>query len=547
MRYVSWNVLNKLPNDPIAAVLSARNILDKDNFVLPKYENLSNPHDFKFMSRATARVKKAISENQIIGLFMDYDADGICGGAIIYRNLRKFVEIEYYVPHRSEGYGLSKKAINSFAKSDCKLVLTVDCGIKSNEEISYAKSLGIDTIVIDHHELPDELPDAYAIIHPQVSDKIKFKNLSGGGVAYNFVRALELFDGKEKWDIDLAAISTVADIVPLVEDNRVIVSYGLNVIAKTRNKGLSELIKISSLDKTKVGTYEVGFQIAPRINATGRIDDPVSSFRLLTSDDESEIAILCEKLNRLNLQRQDVLKKDLASVDNAVKLENKTQDGVIVIKQDGLNEGVVGLVAGKITDMYYKPSIVLTDHEEFFKGSARSIKGVNITKIISSASDLLESFGGHPGAAGLSLKKENFKRFEERIKKESKIIDKILFDRVLQVDVLIDSSQVNLDLAHSIEHLEPFGYGNSRPVFALEKMKITSFKTIGKSGDHYKIMLCDSVSNYDCIAFNVQKNGWKITDGMIVDVAFTISINRWRDRKKVDLIVEDIKSSSKND
>ncbi len=543
MRYVSWNVLNKLPADPIVAVLLARNILDKDSFVSPKYENLSNPHDFKFMSRAVARVKKATSENQRIGLFMDYDADGICGGAIIYRNLSKFVEIEYYVPHRSEGYGLSKKAIDSFIKSDCNLILTVDCGIKNNEEIAYAKSLGIDTIVIDHHELPDELPDAYAIIHPQISPRIKFKTFSGGGVAYNFVRALGLFDGKEKWDIDLAAISTVADIVPLVEDNRVIVSYGLGVIAKTRNKGLGELIKISSLDKTKIGTYEVGFQIAPRINATGRIDDPVSSFKLLTSNDKNEIAILCEKLNRLNSQRQDVLKKDLASVDGAVKSENKTKNEVIIIERDGLNEGVVGLVAGKITDLYYKPSIVLTDRDGFYKGSARSIRGVNITEIISSASDLLESYGGHPGAAGLSLKKENLKKFEDIINKEGKKIDKKLFDRVLQVDALIDSSQINLELARSIEHLEPFGYGNSRPTFALERMKIANLKAVGKTGDHYKIMLCDSVSNHECIAFNVEKNGWKIEDGMIVDVAFSISINRWRDREKVDLIVEDIKSS----
>lgn len=540
---MSWNVLNKLPADPIVAVLLARNILDKDSFVSPKYENLSNPHDFKFMSRAVARVKKAISENQRIGLFMDYDADGICGGAIIYRNLSKFVEIEYYVPHRSEGYGLSKKAIDSFIKSDCNLILTVDCGIKNNEEIAYAKSLGIDTIVIDHHELPDELPDAYAIIHPQISPRIKFKTLSGGGVAYNFVRALGLFDGKEKWDIDLAAISTVADIVPLVEDNRVIVSYGLGVIAKTRNKGLGELIRISSLDKAKIGTYEVGFQIAPRINATGRIDDPVSSFKLLTSNDKDEIAILCEKLNRLNLQRQDVLKKDLASVDSAVKSENKTKNEVIIIERDGLNEGVVGLVAGKITDLYYKPSIVLTDRDGFYKGSARSIRGVNITEIISSVSDLLESYGGHPGAAGLSLKKENLKKFEDIINKEGKKIDNKLFDRVLQVDALIDSSQINLELARSIEHLEPFGYGNSRPTFALEKMKIANLKAVGKAGDHYKIMLCDSVSNHECIAFNVEKNGWKIKDGMVVDVAFTISINRWRDREKVDLIVEDIKSS----
>lgn len=543
MRYASWNVLNKLPVDPIAAVLSARDISDKGNFISPKYENLADPHDFNSMDRAVARVKKAIKENQKIGLFMDYDADGICGGAIIYRNLRKFVKIEYYVPHRSEGYGLSTKAIDSFAKSGCKLVLTVDCGVKNDKEVEYANSLGIEVIVTDHHELPKKLPDAFAIIHPQLSKKIKFKTLSGGGVAYNFVRALGLSGGKEKWDIDLAAISTIADIVPLIEDNRVIASYGLQVIGKTRNKGLGELIKISALDQAKIGTYEVGFQIAPRINATGRIDDPVSSFKLLTTDDDGEIKILCEKLNKLNLQRQDVLKKDLARSIEEVKKQNKSKDNIIIVQQDGLNEGVVGLVAGKITDTYYRPSIVLTDHDGFYKGSARSIKGVNITEIISTAGDLLESFGGHPGAAGLSLKKENLKKFEDKIRAQAKKIEKKLFDRVLQVDALIDSSQIDLTLARSIETLEPFGYGNNRPTFALEKMKVANLKAVGKTGDHYKISLCDNISNHDCIAFNVEKNGWKIENDMVVDVAFTISINRWRDREKVDLVVEDIKRS----
>jgi single-stranded-DNA-specific exonuclease len=316
-------------------------------------------------------------------------------------------------------------------------------------------------------------------------------------------------------------------------------------MSKTRNKGLAKLIETSSLDRRKIGTYEVGFQLAPRINATGRIDDPVSSFKLLISDDDDEIAILCEKLNRLNLQRQDVLKKDLASVDGAVKSEDKIKDGVIVIERDGLNEGVVGLVAGKITDSYYRPSIVLTDHDGFYKGSARSIRGVNITEIISSASDLLESFGGHPGAAGLSLKKENLEKFENILKKQAQKIDKKLFDRVLRVDALIDSGQIDLGLARSLEALEPFGYGNSRPIFALEKMKVANLKAVGKTGDHYKINLCDSTSNHDCIAFNAEKNGWKIESGAFVDVAFTISINRWRDREKVDLIIEDIKTVGK--
>lgn len=541
MKYKDWQILNRFPDDIIGEILKSRKISDRDTYFNPNYKSLSDPFAFSGMKKAVERVKHAIEAKERIGLFMDYDADGICGGAVIFKTLSKFINIDYYIPHRHEGYGLNNGALDYFKKSGDKLVLTVDCGIKNNKEIDYANKLGLEVIVIDHHELSEDLPKAYEIIHPKISKNLKFKNFSGGGVAYNFVRGLNLSGEQEKWDIELAAISTVADIVPLIEDNRTIVHFGLNVLNRTRNMGLKKMIEVAGIKEGGIGTYEIGFQIAPRINATGRIDDPVSSFKLLIESDRKEVGVLAQKLQSLNLERQDVLEKSLEEAEKIIEKEMLYHENIIIVKSDSFNEGVVGLVAGKISDKYYRPSIVLTSHDGFWKGSARSITGVDITRVITVAEKYLRSFGGHPGAAGLSLTRENLEKFIKIIAKEALKIDPKLFERKLVIDALVHPAEVNLNLAKKIAKMEPFGYGNKKPIFALTDLKISSLRFVGKNSDHLKLSLCTSDSVHECMLFFAKKNGFEGEVGKTVDVAFSLNVNTWNNREKVDLIIEDIK------
>jgi len=545
LKYSNWNIINKFPDDIVGSILGSRGIKAGDEFLETKYESLCDPFLFNGMLKAVRRTKKAIADREKVGLFMDYDADGICGGAIVYKSLCPHTKVEYYIPHRREGYGLSCHAIDVLHKSGCKLILTVDCGIRNNTEIDYANTLKIDVIVLDHHELPEIMPNTYATIHPKTSKKLKFKDYSGGGVAYNFVRALDISSGREKWDAELAAISTVADMVPLVGDNRILVKFGLIVLNKTRNWGLDELIKIAGLRKGEIGTYEIGFQIAPRINATGRVEDPVSSFKLLTETDREEIKILGEKLNHLNSQRQAILERCLKEAEQIIKQQNKDKDKIIIIKSDNFSEGVIGLVAGKVADKYYRPSIVFTKHDGFYKGSARSIPGVDITNVISLVKDEIITFGGHPGAAGLSVLEEKFNSFCRKIQRQGECIDKTLFSRKLDIDALIKSEQVDLKLAKTVNRLEPFGFKNKRPIFAIEELRVYAVKKIGKNMDHLKISLCKESIRHDCVAFSAVKNGWELSRDDLVDVAFSLNINRWNNREKIDLIIEDIKNHDK--
>jgi len=541
MKYDAWKIKSKYPKNLIRAIIEDRKIKDSQKFLNPNYKDIYPSRKLSNIREASNRIKKAIREKESIGLFCDYDADGVCGGAIIYRTLKHMkADVTEYVPQRKEGYGLNDQAVQFFISKKIKLLITVDCGIKNTEQIKSLSEEGIDSIVIDHHIIDDDLPNAI-IIHPELTSDQKNLGLSGGGTAYMLARYLFSENGQEKWLIDLAAISSVADVVSLNHDNRIIVKYGMMVLEKTRNKGLKQLLEVSGILNKTLSVYDLGFGIAPRLNAAGRIAHPKDSFDLLAKDDVDS-RMIAEKLNQLNQKRQEMLK---ASVDEAlIKVERGKagKKNLIILKGDW-DEGIVGLIASKVCEKYYRPTIVLSESAKQLKGSARSIEKINITSLISCAEDLLLSFGGHAQAAGLSLSPKNFKKIKKILEKEAEKFKKNLFERELRVDALVNFDQLTIGQAEEIERLSPFGPGNPRPILAIENVQISACELIGKDENHMKAYCNCNNQNHCFLFFNFESRDLKVNTGGLFDIAFSLSINEFRGNKKLDLIVEDVKKS----
>lgn len=540
-KYSKWEIFSRYPKDPIKEILKQRQVKDIENFLNPKYETLSPSHSIQGLKVGVERIRKALKNKEKIAIFADYDADGICGGAIVYRALKILGdEPEYYVPERLEGYGLSQSAVEKLKHLGISLLITVDCGISNDTEIAHAKKLGIDTIVVDHHQCPEKLPDAVAIIHPKVGHNVCFEDFSGGGVAYLLARSLLRERGLEKWLIDLAAISTVADVVPLLGDNRTIVKYGLLVINKTKNLGLKYLIQVAGLAQVEIGTYEIGFMIAPRINAAGRIAKPRESFELLVTDDKVRAKDLAEKLNDLNIRRQKMLD---AAQEEAIKMvqSKKLDQRNLIILRGSWSEGIVGLISGKVTEYFHRPSIVLSEGKDILKGSARSIEGVNITDLIAAAKRHIKKFGGHTMAAGLSIEKDKFKDAEEALLRQSQKIDSKLLERVLKIDCLLDEKLLNIDFVDKLEKLKPFGVGNPKPTFALSGAEIISKRAIGRDKNHVRFEFKKGYKFFKGIFFDFAEENYNIQVGDVVDLAFSVKLDIWQGRKKIDLILEDVK------
>lgn len=546
MKYKIWDIKKRYPTDVIKSILQNRGVEDAESFFNPDYKLLQKPLNFPSMKQALSRIRQAKDKGEKVGIFMDYDADGICGGAIIYHALKSdFKSLVWYVPKRSEGYGLTKKAVDYFVSQKISLLLTVDCGVKNIKEIDHGAKQGIETIVFDHHQLGDKVSDKAILVHPlyNKSNKLKFRSYSGGGVAFMFAKAYLHGSGQEKWLLDLAAISTVADMVLLQGDNRIIVKFGQKVIARSRNVGLNSLLKVAQIKKENVSAYDIGFLIAPRINAAGRMDDPRKSFELLICENEKKADELASQINEHNRIRQEELEAAQKRAINQVKKSLLDKNKIIVLKNKSWNEGILGLIAGRIDEYFYRPTIVLKD-EDLMRGSARSVPGVDITKLLKEVSHHLESYGGHNQAAGLSLKKAHFEKFYKSIVLKAQKIDDKLLEKKLSIDALIGFEQINFDLAKDLQKMDPFGYGNKTPIFACENLKIASCKAVGQDLGHLKIEVCKDGKYNSCIIFNATKNAIVLENGDIVDIAFNLKINEYNQRQKLDLVVEDVKKRS---
>ncbi|HLE49374.1 MAG TPA: single-stranded-DNA-specific exonuclease RecJ [Patescibacteria group bacterium] len=492
------------------------------------------------MQKAVKRLTTALEKKERITVFGDYDADGICSTAIVWEALDDLGFLAMpHIPKREDGYGIKKDSLDQIMKKypDTKIIITVDNGIVAHDAVSYANKLGINVIVLDHHEVSEKYPDAYALIYT--------KKLCGAAISYFFARELKnKIKGKKSEfpyhdPIDLAAIGTVADQMQLVDVNRAIVKSGLSVLRKTNRIGLTEMFKEASIDKSKIGTYEINYVIAPRINAMGRLDEAMESLRLICARSFGKARSLSGILGETNRKRQSVVEK--STIMAFEKLENYDfSSRVIILGDESFHEGVIGLIASKLTEKYYLPSIVFSIGKEISKASARSIKGFNINANIRKLSNLTEGGGGHEMAAGFSIKNNNLKIFEKEFKKLAKVkIKQKMLEKRLLVNARLNFNQINLGLAQKLLDFEPYGIGNSKPVFVSQNVTIQNSKKVGSAANHMKLTLNQTEKYLDAIYFNFGSDGF--LGGTKVKAAYQIDINTWDNRINLQLLIKDIK------
>lgn len=531
-----------------------RNSTEVDLFLNGKLSQLHDPFLFIEMKSAVDRVFKALKGKEKITLYGDYDVDGSTGTALLYCVFKALeAKFDYYVPHRvEEGYGLHKAALDALKKEGTKLLITIDNGISANAEIAYAKKIGIDVIVTDHHEPKGDAPSCVAILDPKNHDeKYPFKGLSGAGVAFKFAhaivrRGLEVnYPPAKKIDLkehlDLVALGTVSDVVPLVDENRIMVKHGLKKLSRTNRMGLKILKEKSGLTGD-ISTGQVAFRLAPRLNAAGRMGDARNSIQLMITEDEDEALNLAHLLEESNRERQEIerkiLEEAMKQVKSCVDLE---KDPVIVLEGENWHSGVIGIVASRILGTYYKPTIIISLDGDTGKGSARSVKNLHILDALNDCQGMLKSYGGHRQAAGLSLAKKTVDQFRTKFAEtvRSRIKPEDLIPE-LEIDMEVKLSEISFDLLDSLELLSPFGYENPRPILASRNLEVIRPSLVGKN--HLKLLLTDGKDTLDAIGFDmadalkiIRKGGTK------VDVAYRPQINTFRGNTALQLQLEDIR------
>ena len=551
--------LNKEQNIPsvISAVLINRGLDNPvviNKFFNPSIDNLYNPFLMSDMDKAVNRLKKAISNKEKIVILGDYDVDGTTATAFLYLFLQEIgLEVIYYIPDREkEGYGVSNRGIDFAIKSSANLIITCDCGINSINEIEYANKNNIDIIVTDHHEPAEVLPDALAILDPKRKDDIyPFKELCGIGVAFKMLYGLSIANKipleKIFYYLDLVAIGTAADIVPILNENRIIVSKGLKVLNKSKNIGLQSLLKVSGFENKTINVVNIVFGLAPRINAAGRLGEATRAVRLLTSFNHKESIDLSNLLERENRNRQIIEK---ATIDNAILQLNATHDldvdKILILDAPDWHQGVIGIVASKLKEIYNRPVVMLTFQNGIGKGSARSIPGFNIFSAFSECSNFLLNFGGHKMAAGLTIKKESLPHFKERLKKiaSDQISDEML-NRVLSIEGEIPFSDINQKTIDYLQKMAPFGPGNMRPIFVARNLKISGIpRIVGEN--HLKFKACQDRIVISAIGWKLSELYEMLISNRPLDMAFVIEENEWNGLKEIQLNIKDIHYSVTN-
>lgn len=580
----NWQILPEVPkeflkqfpehNPLLLKLLFNRGIKTQeqiDEFLNPDYqEDIFDPFLLKGMEKAIERIFKAISNKEKIIVYGDYDADGVCSSAILLKTLKKVdssIDVSCYIPDRKQGHSLNNEAIEEFKNQGVKLIITVDCGISDFEKVELANNLGIDVIITDHHSIPEKLPQAFSIINPkQKDDQYPFKQLAGAGVVFKLVQALlnrivnyesrimsdvkgQMSDIKcyEKWLLDLVAIATVADVCPLISENRTLVKYGLIVLNKTKNLGLQALIQEAKI--SQIDTWNIGFQIGPRLNAGGRMDHADKAFYLLTTDSPTEAAELAKEIETKNRERQNITDKLYQQIREKI-LPLVDEKKILIIGSENYPKGIIGLLAGKLKDEFSKPAIVIQELEEKGDGSCRSIDGFDIVKTLNKCQDLLENFGGHPKAAGFSIKKEKIPELKKRLEEitELELKDKDLTPKIF-VEAKIFPQEISWLMDEQIKLLEPLGEGNKKPIFLIENMEIKNLQNVGNNGKHLKLELgCPSSRlgtnlNFKTIAFNQGKEMENLQIEDKIDVVFNLEIDEWNNRKQLQLRIIDFKKN----
>ncbi|UHA74323.1 single-stranded-DNA-specific exonuclease RecJ [Paenibacillus sp. 481] len=533
----------------LAKMLVVRGIRDKDQvhrFLYADTNELHDPYLLAGMESAVARIQTAIAEQEHIRIYGDYDADGVSSTSLMIHLMRMLgAKFDYYIPHRSkEGYGLNNAAIDDAKSCGTNLIITVDTGISAVEQIAYARELGIDVVVTDHHEPPEHLPEAYVIVNPKLSYcTYPFKGLAGVGVAFKLAHALLGRLPEEL--LELAAIGTVADLMPLVDENRIIVRAALEHMKQSRYAGIRALLEIGNVNLSELTSTHIAFSMAPRINASGRLDHANIAVELLTTNDAATARTCAEELDRLNRERQKIVETIVkeAEAQLQAKIEQQGVPDVIVLAAEGWNVGVIGIVASKILERYYRPTFVLGIDAETgkCKGSARSIAGFDLYEAMTECSDLFEHFGGHQAAAGMTLHRDQLLQLEAQL---NEIAQRTLtaehYVPRIEVDAECSMSEVPLDVIEQLGRLAPFGMGNPSPRIVIRGAIVQDKRTMGKDGQHLKLMLAQDRATLDAVAF--QRGAWseRIALSSVVDVLGELSINEWNGNRKAQLMLQDM-------
>ncbi|RLC37482.1 single-stranded-DNA-specific exonuclease RecJ [candidate division Kazan bacterium] len=515
-----------------AQLLLQRGIRTKeaaDKFLSPKLEDLGNPSLFKDLDKAVARIKRAIAKKEHITVYGDYDVDGITSATILISVLKTLKAIvNVYLPERlKEGYGLNKKAIKKLREKGTDLLITVDNGTTNIDEIAYANKLGMDVIVVDHHQIGNKLPLAYALINPhRPDDGYPDKNLAAVGIVYHLVRRL-IGDGAAVKYLDLVALGTVADVVPLIGDNRIFTVFGLKKLNKTERIGLKALIDVASLKGKALGAYHIGFQLGPRINAAGRIDHAAKAFALLNETDEARAYDVAHDLNSLNTKRQKMTEQILESaLVHAGEWDNKK---IIIVGDEGWSIGVAGIVAGRLTEKYSKPSMVFEYQKDICRGSARSVDGVHLIELLNNVDEYIQGYGGHAKAAGVTIKRAKFEDFKKALEQYAlTTIHPDLLRPSVNISLLIEPNLADSRLFEIISRLAPFGFGNPTPVFGMKKVKLESYDAVGNAASIIRMIFSKGEQRVQITGFD--RNGeliLSLQEGSEFDVAFTISGSEW--------------------
>jgi len=512
------------------------------------------------MEKAVTRIIKARGNppagGEKVAIFGDYDADGVTSTALLFEVLEKFgfKGVEIYIPDRQlEGYGMNNEAVSYLHKVGVKLIITVDCGITNIEEVAHAKNLGIDVIVTDHHHAPKTLPQALAIINPNVSGcEYPFKKLAGVGVAFKLAQALfQKIDPKNveqsKWFLDLVAIGTIADCVPILGENRVIVKYGLVVLSKTRRVGLLEMFKVGRImiDENNVpDTQKIAFQIAPRINAAGRMDHANVAYKLMIEKNPILARDMALEVESKNQERQKVTKEIVREIK--IIAENSFKDKkLIFVHNEHWQVGILGLIAGKIADEFNKPTVVMQKQKSEFVGSLRSIPSVNIIEALEKCADLLIRYGGHSQAAGVRVTAKNIEKFYEKLRQiiEEQLADKDITPEI-EIDAQMKAADVNWDLLSELKKMEPFGEGNEEPVFLMKNMLIEDLRVVGNGSKHWKLAIREdggSPKIFDSIGFGFGDKFPELKKDDRIDIVFNLQEDEWNGNKKIQIRLIDLK------
>lgn len=532
-----------------------------DWFLNPDYHNLYDPFLFTQMQLAVDRVWQAIKNNEKILIYGDYDADAVTANAVLTQTFRYLgVDVESYIPDRfTEGYGLNLDAFRNIKERGVKVVITVDCGTNSVDEAKFCKENGIDLIITDHHEITGNIPDSYALVNPKNPNEVyPDKQITGVGVAYKFAKALlsnheEVIVQKkiepnehnpewDKWLLDLVAIGTVADCHSLLGENRILVKFGLKVLLKTRWLGLRMLIDNAGLDfkKKLPDSVTLGFAIAPRINAAGRLEHANIALHLLTTNDYSEAIELANRIEEINRRRQDITARMVSEAKE--KAEAIADRKILVLAEQSWPKGVVGIVAGKLAEHYKKPVIVMEKGEFDSTGSARSSRGFDIVEALKACAPLLKKFGGHKEAAGLTVSNDKFDEFYLQLLKYTESHwPEDLPESVLDIDAELTEVDLSLARYDEVEALEPFGAGNPKPKFVLNDVTVMSHRLVGANNQHLQIQILSGETFLECIGFSLGYFAAQFDVGSQISLAGELMVDSWNGTKKLKMRVIDLK------